>query len=98
MSARGWVTLGIRLAGLGFVIFGAAKLVAAVEASWSSPIRMMRKMSEQQPDMAGALEPSYAPTLLWVLLGLALIALSSAVTRLLFVGLERQYVRAEPRS
>jgi hypothetical protein len=87
MNARGWVTLSVRLLGLGFVLVGVVKLIAAVELASSPQLEMVRRMSDQA--LEGALAPNYLGTALWMLLGALLMGFSAAITRFLFLGLER---------
>jgi hypothetical protein len=84
MNARSWVTLSIRLLGLGVFLFGVVKLIGTVEVA--STMNAMNRLGG-----AGAgevFQPTYLPAALWLLLGFLLVAASGAVTRMLFVGLD----------
>jgi hypothetical protein len=90
MKPRSWVTLSIRLLGLGFVILGVVKLVAGIEVVSSPAFKMMGGMSSSgERAIVDALAPNYLATGLWMLLGLVLIVASAGIAKLLFLGLEQ---------
>jgi hypothetical protein len=81
MTARAWVTLGVRIVGFLFVLFGVIRVVQWLELLLLPAGPMASEMARNA--MAMALVPAVA----WIAFGLALAAASAGIARALFRGL-----------